>query len=103
MASHPRRFFFSPSLGLRRRKCLPGPKLSTAAAHSSTAELSTQPQRRSSIKISTFSEWTGHLRSSIQKTRRSEEHTSELQSLIRLSYAVFCLKKQKQQTNIIHH
>src|SRR3546814_6735539 len=27
--------------------------------------------------------------------RRSEEHTSELQSLMRISYAVFCLKKQK--------
>src|SRR3546814_8500948 len=32
---------------------------------------------------------------------RSEEHTSELQSLMRISYAVFCLKKKKtkQQTN----
>src|SRR3546814_4842547 len=29
--------------------------------------------------------------------RRSEEHTSELQSLVRISYAVFCLKKKKQQ------
>src|SRR3546814_4913874 len=29
---------------------------------------------------------------------RSEEHTSELQSLMRISYAVFCLKKQKQNT-----
>src|SRR3546814_5241412 len=28
---------------------------------------------------------------------RSEEHTSELQSLLRISYAVFCLKKKKQQ------
>src|SRR3546814_9505265 len=28
---------------------------------------------------------------------RSEEHTSELQSLMRISYAVFCLKKQKRQ------
>src|SRR3546814_2567588 len=28
--------------------------------------------------------------------RRSEEHTSELQSLMRISYAVFCLKKKKQ-------
>src|SRR3546814_5506254 len=28
--------------------------------------------------------------------RRSEEHTSELQSLIRISYAVFCLKKKKK-------
>src|SRR3546814_6211502 len=30
---------------------------------------------------------------------RSEEHTSELQSLMRISYAVFCLKKKKQKTN----
>src|SRR3546814_5200630 len=29
--------------------------------------------------------------------RRSEEHTSELQSLMRISYAVFCLKKKKQK------
>src|SRR3546814_10321639 len=32
--------------------------------------------------------------------RRSEEHTSELQSLMRISYAVFCLKKKKRTTNI---
>src|SRR3546814_5681772 len=31
---------------------------------------------------------------------RSEEHTSELQSLIRISYAVFCLKKKKQALKI---
>src|SRR3546814_4874104 len=30
---------------------------------------------------------------------RSEEHTSELQSLMRISYAVFCLKKQKNATH----
>src|SRR3546814_2088843 len=30
-------------------------------------------------------------------TARSEEHTSELQSLMRISYAVFCLKKQKKR------
>src|SRR3546814_1752037 len=33
----------------------------------------------------------------IAKDGRSEEHTSELQSLLRISYAVFCLKKKKQQ------
>src|SRR3546814_5514335 len=33
-------------------------------------------------------------------TRRSEEHTSELQSLMRISYAVFCLKKKKKQEMI---
>src|SRR3546814_6587502 len=31
---------------------------------------------------------------------RSEEHTSELQSLMRISYAVFCLKKKKKQDNL---
>src|SRR3546814_5118447 len=31
-------------------------------------------------------------------TLRSEEHTSELQSLMRISYAVFCLKKKKHHT-----
>src|SRR3546814_2322036 len=33
---------------------------------------------------------------------RSEEHTSELQSLMRISYAVFCLKKKKQIDNTRH-
>src|SRR3546814_1611240 len=33
----------------------------------------------------------------IHALRRSEEHTSELQSLMRTSYAVFCLKKKKLQ------
>src|SRR3546814_1029797 len=33
---------------------------------------------------------------------RSEEHTSELQSLMRISYAVFCLKKKKQKTSVSH-
>src|SRR3546814_6034654 len=31
---------------------------------------------------------------------RSEEHTSELQSLMRISYAVFCLKKKKQKNKL---
>src|SRR3546814_8069857 len=31
-------------------------------------------------------------------SRRSEEHTSELQSLMRISYAVFCLKKKRNTT-----
>src|SRR3546814_6703282 len=34
---------------------------------------------------------------------RSEEHTSELQSLMRISYAVFCLKKKKKQTKKDKH
>src|SRR3546814_8112703 len=35
--------------------------------------------------------------------RRSEEHTSELQSLMRSSYAVFCLKKKKKCSPLINH
>src|SRR3546814_4701913 len=34
-----------------------------------------------------------------EKARRSEEHTSELQSLMRISYAVFCLTKKKKTHN----
>src|SRR3546814_10520808 len=34
---------------------------------------------------------------------RSEEHTSELQSLMRISYAVFCLKKKNTKQNNIHN
>src|SRR3546814_9169876 len=34
--------------------------------------------------------------------RRSEEHTSELQSLMRISYAVFCLKKKKYNDKASH-
>src|SRR3546814_1645848 len=36
------------------------------------------------------------------KRNRSEEHTSELQSLMRISYAVFCLKKKKRDNIDIH-
>src|SRR3546814_9720680 len=52
-----------------------------------------------------------HERASVEAQEvvvRSEEHTSELQSLVRISYAVFCLKKKKtkkkdQQTATQHH
>src|SRR3546814_7453149 len=57
-------------------------------------------QGRDALQIE-WDESTGETRSSA----RSEEHTSELQSLMRISYAVFCLKKQKhpktQQKKII--
>src|SRR3546814_8235334 len=36
----------------------------------------------------------------LQLWRRSEEHTSELQSLMRSSYAVFCLKKKKKKAHM---
>src|SRR3546814_1289788 len=39
---------------------------------------------------------------SVNKELRSEEHTSELQSLMRISYAVFCLKKKKKKEEHSH-
>src|SRR3546814_8898076 len=40
-----------------------------------------------------------HERARSEFQARSEEHTSELQSLMRISYAVFCLKKKKTESN----
>src|SRR3546814_4249923 len=39
-----------------------------------------------------------HAREAVVQPARSEEHTSELQSLMRISYAVFCLKKKNNTT-----
>src|SRR3546814_4074652 len=47
-------------------------------------------------RLSAWASWAARLRGIWR--RRSEEHTSELQSLMRISYAVFCLKKKN--TNI---
>src|SRR3546814_5388672 len=41
-----------------------------------------------------------YIAAALAHANRSEEHTSELQSLMRISYAVFCLKKKKKKTNI---
>src|SRR3546814_4748042 len=51
--------------------------------------------------------WRGAIAPSVvpscsRKTKRSEEHTSELQSLMRISYAVFCLKKTKKKIKRYH-
>src|SRR3546814_5522972 len=39
----------------------------------------------------------------VRLSHRSEEHTSELQSLMRISYAVFCLKKKKKNHTNYHN
>src|SRR3546814_8633345 len=45
----------------------------------------------------------GMARATLAPRERSEEHTSELQSLMRISYAVFCLKKKRTSKNNQHH
>src|SRR3546814_5697625 len=47
-------------------------------------------------------DWIGR-RASSAAAARSEEHTSELQSLMRISYAVFCLKKKKKKNKHKKH
>src|SRR3546814_2779377 len=74
----------------------PGTRASTQSGwrRSSTA-FTTAAARRAS-----FTRKTGvvaYLVALTAKSRRSEEHTSELQSLMRISYAVFCLQQKKQQ------
>src|SRR3546814_4599853 len=44
----------------------------------------------------------GHANAANANEVRSEEHTSELQSLMRISYAVFCLKKKKKSQQTVH-
>src|SRR3546814_7164810 len=58
---------------------------------------SVQPQKHRAIMVVGVQMNPQHL----QRGPRSEEHTSELQSLMRISYAVFCLKKKtnKQKHN----
>src|SRR3546814_10366089 len=56
-------------------------------------------QRRPLLGHPTYPGFSGHAGGGlgdVQRHYRSEEHTSELQSLMRISYAVFCLKKKKK-------
>src|SRR3546814_7400649 len=68
---------------------------SSAASHitpmSSPAALIARTARQTTLSGSTALPPCGSL------SERSEEHTSELQSLMRISYAVFCLKKKKTE------
>src|SRR3546814_6785980 len=54
------------------------------------------PVGSSNVDNHQFGEWNQYFGFAV--VVRSEEHTSELQSLMRISYAVFCLKKKKEKT-----
>src|SRR3546814_6981112 len=53
-----------------------------------------ESQEEAKIVVELLRAGTDHLRGWREQLERSEEHTSELQSLMRISYAVFCLKKK---------
>src|SRR3546814_10475172 len=69
------------------------PRDSSVAFGCPRASCSDPQSSKSACEVSTGLR--AHFRRS-ERTFRSEEHTSELQSLMRISYAVFCLKKKKQ-------
>src|SRR3546814_1251606 len=54
------------------------------------------------VRLGPATEQAGQPRKSLDHAR-SEEHTSELQSLMRISYAVFCLKKKTKTKRTIRH
>src|SRR3546814_6612160 len=76
------------------------PNLQSKHLHTMTAFFLTQ--YNSGRKFFTFNN-VGSVKNIHALIFRSEEHTSELQSLMRISYAVFCLKKKKYNTHIKKH
>src|SRR3546814_1908102 len=81
--------FRSPSYRKRKALCAP----SGYGQHC----LSSGCMRWQVQDVTCPSEATGRHTHGGRRLRRSEEHTSELQSLMRISYAVFCLKKKKKE------
>src|SRR3546814_8851461 len=88
-------------------------RVSTRAPHSSmTCRLFQTSAQLVPIAVRASTRWSsiiGMEKAEIAKEKaanrppRSEEHTSELQSLMRISYAVFCLKTKKQSHHTQHH
>src|SRR3546814_5966157 len=74
------------TVDLRRDRALPGHRRTAAAT---VAGAGPRHPARPPARAARFLRRTSR--------RRSEEHTSELQSLMRISYAVFCLKKKKKK------
>src|SRR3546814_7396179 len=63
---------------------------------------STSPPKPPRARISAWARWRPAPADICSHGRRSEEHTSELQSLMRISYAVFCLKKKNNKKKNQH-
>src|SRR3546814_7338898 len=76
------------------------PSTSGVARETGSGNLGRTPKVLSRIRAGMWSRRRGNeLSGSHPAEGRSEEHTSELQSLMRISYAVFCLKKKKKKDN----
>src|SRR3546814_7995593 len=113
MKAYPPRVFGSRSTAMRERPVSPGTlhseycRTSPLAMFTSTCEPalkwgSDEPSQFFSSKL-TISSASRVFFVTRTSRSRSEEHTSELQSLMRISYAVFCLKKNNSTNYNVHH
>src|SRR3546814_9724817 len=82
-------------------RSMAGDMASTAAPSSSGTATATGRRRPSDTSTTIQSRAIATI-GKAATTTRSEEHTSELQSLMRISYAVFCLKKKNRHTKNTH-
>src|SRR3546814_6983008 len=93
-------FFFlmirRPPRSTRTDTLFPYTTLFRSAWPATAAAPSRARTRRRSTAAFTNADSAGHAWQLVPQGLRSEEHTSELQSLMRISYAVFCLKKKKK-------
>src|SRR3546814_8113114 len=81
---------------------LGGASAHAAATSASFARSSSRQSGSSAGRLAGSRQCIGSVRTAAAY-HRSEEHTSELQSLMRISYAVFCLKKKKnREHNVLH-
>src|SRR3546814_8975674 len=83
--THPRSGLPRPIIGEGPRALFAARKIVWLARNLAFATFYTCCERPNALVVATLA-------------ARSEEHTSELQSLMRISYAVFCLKNKKQKT-----
>src|SRR3546814_6122644 len=83
----------------RRSSDLPRRRYSAASSLSNSGARSIGPARVMRSRIEAVSSRTRSIRLRRRHSDRSEEHTSELQSLMRNSYAVYCLYTKKKEEN----
>src|SRR3546814_6654956 len=88
-----------PPRSTRTDTLFPYTTLFRSSARRTIASRGWMPGRLTQIRLPTVCREKLNMRKPLDdRSNRSEEHTSELQSLMRISYAVFCLKKKKQET-----
>src|SRR3546814_3161683 len=87
----------SSDLSWRTDKPASPPKTMGAATNARLCHLTPRSHTNSVVEVKR-QDSSCRRHSVMMARRRSEEHTSELQSLMRISYAVFCLKKKRKTT-----